>query len=148
MLEWKLRVHSPLATWIEGKVILIGDASHPTLPHLAQGAAQACEDAAVIGTLFAHITHKAQIPATLRLVEKARKERAEQLVAAAHENGKAMQLMDGAAMEARDRAFEAVKHGGPNPDKTADPKVQQFVFGWDCVKEAEKLYQLEGIDAH
>lgn len=43
VMEWKLRTHTPLKTWIEGKVVLIGDSSHPTLPHLAQGAAQAVE---------------------------------------------------------------------------------------------------------
>jgi salicylate hydroxylase len=43
VLEWKLRVHHPLTTWVKDSTVLIGDASHPTLPHLAQGAAQACE---------------------------------------------------------------------------------------------------------
>lgn len=43
VLEWKLRVHLPLTTWVNNNFVLIGDASHPTLPHLAQGAAQACE---------------------------------------------------------------------------------------------------------
>lgn len=38
--EWKLRVHEPLPTWVHGSVALVGDACHPTLPHLAQGAAQ------------------------------------------------------------------------------------------------------------
>ncbi|KAJ3770467.1 hypothetical protein FB446DRAFT_744193, partial [Lentinula raphanica] len=32
--EWKLRVHSPLPTWVRGCVALVGDACHPTLPHL------------------------------------------------------------------------------------------------------------------
>jgi salicylate hydroxylase len=30
--EWKLRVHRPLRTWVEGHVALLGDACHPTLP--------------------------------------------------------------------------------------------------------------------
>jgi hypothetical protein len=30
--EWKLRVHHPLKTWVEGNVALLGDACHPTLP--------------------------------------------------------------------------------------------------------------------
>jgi len=34
--EWKLRVHHPLRTWVEGNVALVGDACHPTLPHLNQ----------------------------------------------------------------------------------------------------------------
>ncbi|GAW10091.1 salicylate hydroxylase [Lentinula edodes] len=50
--EWKLRVHSPLPTWVRGSVALVGDACHPTLPHLAQGAAQAVEDAGVLAVIL------------------------------------------------------------------------------------------------
>ena len=46
--KWKLRVHSPLLTWVHGCIAVLGDACHPTLPHLAQGAVQAIEEAAVI----------------------------------------------------------------------------------------------------
>ena len=69
ILEWKLRVHAPLKTWIEGRVFLLGDASHPTLPHLAQGAAQAVEDGAVMATLLAKIKSTEEVPAILALVE-------------------------------------------------------------------------------
>ncbi|KAF8210983.1 hypothetical protein K438DRAFT_2047026 [Mycena galopus ATCC 62051] len=48
LCEWKLRVHRPLRTWVEGNVALLGDACHPTLPHLGQGASQAIEDGAVL----------------------------------------------------------------------------------------------------
>jgi hypothetical protein len=46
--EWNLRIHKPLATWVDGRVALLGDACHSTLPYVSQGAAQACEDAAVL----------------------------------------------------------------------------------------------------
>ena len=32
VLEWKLRVHHPLPSWVEGNLCLVGDACHPTLP--------------------------------------------------------------------------------------------------------------------
>jgi 2-polyprenyl-6-methoxyphenol hydroxylase-like FAD-dependent oxidoreductase len=35
--------------WYKGRVLLIGDAAHATTPHLGQGAAQAIEDAVVLG---------------------------------------------------------------------------------------------------
>jgi len=38
--------------WHQGRVLLIGDAVHATTPHLAQGAAQAIEDAVLAGELF------------------------------------------------------------------------------------------------
>jgi salicylate hydroxylase len=61
VLEWKLRVHSPLTHWVDHNVALIGDACHPTLPHLAQGAAQAVEDAAVLGVVLSRIQKKEDI---------------------------------------------------------------------------------------
>lgn len=45
---WPLFDRAPLAAWNAGPVALIGDAAHPILPFLAQGAAQAIEDAAAI----------------------------------------------------------------------------------------------------
>ena len=77
VLEWKLCDHAPLATWIEGKVVLIGDAAHPMLPYVAQGAAQAVEDAAVLGACLSMIDNKEQINTALKVYELIRKERAE-----------------------------------------------------------------------
>ncbi|AYN97016.1 2-polyprenyl-6-methoxyphenol hydroxylase [Pseudomonas sp. LTJR-52] len=39
------------APWYRGRVLLIGDAAHATTPHMGQGAAQAVEDAVVLGEL-------------------------------------------------------------------------------------------------
>ena len=46
--RWPLFDRPPLARWSEGAVTLLGDAAHPMLPFLAQGAAQSIEDAAVL----------------------------------------------------------------------------------------------------
>lgn len=40
------------APWYRGRVLLMGDAAHATTPHLGQGAAQAVEDAVVLGRVF------------------------------------------------------------------------------------------------
>jgi salicylate hydroxylase len=56
--EWPLRIHKPLASWVEGRVALMGDACHPTLPYVAQGAAQAVEDAAVLAVVLSLTTRK------------------------------------------------------------------------------------------
>lgn len=45
---WALNVHPALDNWSTSRATLIGDAAHPTLPYLAQGAAMAVEDAAVL----------------------------------------------------------------------------------------------------
>ncbi|MDG2072762.1 MAG: FAD-dependent monooxygenase [Pseudomonadales bacterium] len=46
--KWALFDRDPLPRWCTGRVSLLGDACHPTLPFMAQGAAMAIEDAAVL----------------------------------------------------------------------------------------------------
>ena len=46
--KWGLYTHPPLQAWHDDRVALLGDAAHPMLPFLAQGAAMAVEDAWVI----------------------------------------------------------------------------------------------------
>lgn len=51
--KWALYDRVPLARWGKGAVTLLGDAAHPMLPYLAQGAAMAIEDAAVLARRLA-----------------------------------------------------------------------------------------------
>ena len=46
--KWALYERDPLPAWCVGRVVLLGDACHPMLPYMAQGAANALEDAAVL----------------------------------------------------------------------------------------------------
>jgi salicylate hydroxylase len=152
VVEWKLRVHDPLETWVHGSAALVGDACHPTLPHMAQGAAQAIEDGAVLGVVLAPSRIADGDPRTiekaLRLYETLRKPRAEALVELAAESGRAMHLGAGKAKEERDRVFAALKAGtGKVPDKWADADVQSQVYGVDVVADAEALCEAEGLVA-
>jgi salicylate hydroxylase len=52
-LKWALYEHRPLTKWSKGPVALLGDAAHPMMPFLAQGAAMAIEDAAVVAECLA-----------------------------------------------------------------------------------------------
>ena len=52
-LKWALYDRRPLIRWSQGAVALLGDAAHPMLPFLAQGAAMAIEDAAVAAQCLA-----------------------------------------------------------------------------------------------
>lgn len=45
---WILCDRDPISTWSKGRVTLLGDAAHPPLPHMTQGAAIAIEDALVL----------------------------------------------------------------------------------------------------
>ena len=46
--KWALMERDPLPRWSEGRVTLLGDACHPMTPYMAQGAASALEDVAVL----------------------------------------------------------------------------------------------------
>ncbi len=49
--KWALFDRTPLASWSVGRVTLLGDACHPMLPYLAQGAAQSIEDGATLAVV-------------------------------------------------------------------------------------------------
>jgi 3-hydroxybenzoate 6-monooxygenase len=51
---WVLCDREPVKNWSQGKVTLLGDAAHPMLQYLAQGAGQAIEDAVVMGKAIEH----------------------------------------------------------------------------------------------
>jgi salicylate hydroxylase/6-hydroxynicotinate 3-monooxygenase len=46
--KWAILERAPLPTWSDGRVVLMGDACHPMTPYMAQGGAQAIEDAVVL----------------------------------------------------------------------------------------------------
>ena len=59
LYRWALFDRNPLPKWVEGRVALLGDAAHPMLPFMAQGAAMAVEDAwAVARALTNSLTGK------------------------------------------------------------------------------------------
>jgi salicylate hydroxylase len=146
--EWKLRIHKPLPTWVHGSVALLGDACHPTLPHLNQGAAMAVEDGATMAEVLSRApdTSPETINKCLQVYELLRKERTATLVDLAAFSGRTLHLGEGKAKEERDREFaESKKKGGKVPDKWASPEVQQMIYTHDCMSEAaqqfEELYQ-------
>jgi salicylate hydroxylase len=83
--KWALFDCSPLGPWGKGPVTLLGDAAHPMLPYLAQGAAMAIEDAAVLAKELARTPDK---PATgMRRYEAVRQRRTARAQRAARRNG-------------------------------------------------------------
>ena len=50
---WGLFIREPLDNWRKGRTVLLGDAAHPMLPYMGQGASCAIEDGVVIGRAFA-----------------------------------------------------------------------------------------------
>lgn len=58
--RWALFDRAALSKWHEGRVVLLGDAAHPMLPSMAQGAVQALEDAWILAALLDEHTAPAQ----------------------------------------------------------------------------------------
>ncbi|KAJ5758747.1 salicylate hydroxylase [Penicillium odoratum] len=112
VLEWKLCSYPPLQTWIEGSVAMTGDACHPVLPYVAQGAAQAVEDAAALGVLLSVISSFDEIPKALRAYKASRKLRAEAVQQSGTVNRATLHLPDGLDQQARDEQFRASMKGG------------------------------------
>ncbi|OAI24310.1 salicylate 1-monooxygenase [Methylosinus sp. R-45379] len=72
--RWPLYARPEITRWGRGRVALLGDAAHPMVPFLAQGAAQAIEDAAALGHAFTDA--RAEVETALHAYQSARIERA------------------------------------------------------------------------
>ena len=135
--EWTLNLYPPLPTWIQGGIALIGDACHPMLPYVAQGAANGIEDAAVIATA---LNCTSSVPIALRVYETVRKERAEKIAASASETSRSLHLPDGPEQEKRDIMITAAgckEEPGvvDTADKWRDQQWQNYMWGVDVMRE-------------
>ena len=74
VLKSALYEREPLAQWGRGRVTLLGDACHPMLPFMAQGAGMAIEDAVVLSRALAGVDLPG-VPQALQVYEQARRER-------------------------------------------------------------------------
>lgn len=82
IFKWGLYDRPPLKVWTKGSVTLLGDAAHPMLPFMAQGAAMAIEDAWVL----AHFLKTNPSKSGLKHFENARRPRTTQLQKMSRQN--------------------------------------------------------------
>jgi salicylate hydroxylase len=83
--KWALYDCAPFSPWGNGPVTLLGDAAHPMLPYLAQGAAAAIEDAAVLARALTEMP--ADPTGAARRYESERRQRTARIQRAARRNG-------------------------------------------------------------
>jgi salicylate hydroxylase len=103
--KFALFEREPTSVWSRGRVTLLGDAAHPMLPFLAQGASQAIEDAVALARC---LKSSLQDPvAAFRAYEAVRKERTAKVQIASRDAGRMMQLTDLAEVEARNSRLSA-----------------------------------------
>ncbi len=81
---WGLFSHPPLPSWRAGRIVLLGDAAHPMLPFMAQGAGMAIEDAFVLSESLAANT----IEQAIEVYEARRKPRATRVQTASAGNAR------------------------------------------------------------
>ena len=103
--RWALYDRDPLPTWAKGRLMLLGDAAHPMLPHLGQGANQTIEDGMAVATILAGVT-AAAVPAALLAYERLRRERVAEVQLGARQNGLRVDSAD-ADLGARDAQLVA-----------------------------------------
>ncbi len=98
--KWALLDRDPLPRWSFGRITLLGDACHPMLPFLGQGAAQAIEDGATLTACLEK--HRDDVPAALELYQSLRMPRATRCQTISRNNLTRFHLPDGPEQEARD----------------------------------------------
>jgi salicylate hydroxylase len=118
--RWALFEQMPLPRWTHGRVTLLGDAAHPTLPFLAQGGSLALEDAVTLAALIAE--HPDAPEQAFSVYEQQRRKRTSDIVAAARRNGQIYHL-GGLAAAARNLALRVL------PPKRLMARYD-WIYGW------------------
>jgi salicylate hydroxylase len=120
--RWALYDREPLPTWTKGRLTLLGDAAHPMLPHLGQGANQSIEDGMALATILAQVNPSA-VPASLLAYERLRRERVAEIQRGARQNGL---RLDSAYADLKVRDTELEAHA----------EFRKHLYAYDVVPDA------------
>ena len=120
--RWALYDREPLPTWSTGRLTLLGDAAHPMLPHLGQGANQSIEDGMALATILARADASA-VPAALLAYEVLRRERVAEIQLGARQNGL---RLDSAAADLAVRDAQLAAHA----------EFRKRLYSYDVVPDA------------
>jgi salicylate hydroxylase len=112
--KWALYDRDPIPQWTRGRVTVLGDAAHPMLPYLGQGACQAIEDGCVLAAALA--AEPDDPVAGLGRYERTRRPRASQVVLASRERGVSNHLASPLAAFRRDVSIAVRRRLGRDPD--------------------------------
>lgn len=141
--KWKLMHRAELDSWVNDKsnFVFVGDACHPMLPYLAQGANSSIEDGAVLGHILAALESKSQLPASLGLFEKLRKKRGETIARETFAQRQDFHMVDGPEQQARDELMLS-KLGKQIdckfPSRWQCPEWQPWLYGYNARDEVEQ----------
>jgi salicylate hydroxylase len=110
--KWGLFDRDPMKRWSKGHATLLGDAAHPMLPFLSQGAAMAIEDGWVLSQALA--VFRLDIAAALDAYEAERMQRTARVQLEARERGRTYHLSSPEELRKRNEAFKAAQAKNPN----------------------------------
>jgi salicylate hydroxylase len=110
--RWGLFDRDPMTKWSSGRVTLLGDAAHPMLPFLSQGAAMAIEDAYVLAVALAALPD--DLDTALSLYEAERLPRTSRVQLEARERGRTYHLSDSEAKAKRDAEYREQQKKNPH----------------------------------
>jgi salicylate hydroxylase len=133
LYKWGLFDRDPLDRWSVGRVTLLGDAAHPMLPFLAQGAAQALEDAYALADWLAK--HPQQPVEALAAYEAERRARTSRVQLGARERGRTAHLRSRWARLKRDARF--LWQGLASPATTSHRA--EWIFEHDVTRAVRQL---------
>ncbi|CAH0024576.1 unnamed protein product [Clonostachys rhizophaga] len=141
--KWKLMHLDELERWYndEATVAFLGDACHPMLPYMAQGAGSAIEDGAALGIILSKVNSRQELPDALKAYQDLRVPRSTALQKWSMKQRHTNHLCDGPEQEARDHLAESQLYNQQPgyPFYWIDPAAQDFVYGYDVVAELDKI---------
>nr|OQO18572.1 hypothetical protein B0A51_15560 [Rachicladosporium sp. CCFEE 5018] len=141
--KWKLMHRPELDSWVSEKsnFVFLGDACHPMLPYLAQGANSSLEDGAVLGHVLAALEAKQQLPQALAMYQQLRKKRGEAIVRETFAQRHDFHMPDGPEQEERDKLMLSKlgkKIDVKFPSRwQCESEVQPWLYGYDAKAETE-----------
>ncbi|KAK9896680.1 FAD/NAD(P)-binding domain-containing protein [Cystobasidium minutum MCA 4210] len=141
--KWRLMHHKGLDSWFHpsGRVVLVGDSCHPMLPYLAAGSNSAMEDGVVLGECLKRAKTKENILAALKVYEKIRKPRSDEVVALTHQQRHWNHLDDGEEQQQRDQLMQQVGVRSPDmPSAWVNSKLWGFLCGYNPWADVEEKW--------
>lgn len=164
-VSWTLGEVPPIPSFVStsGRVALVGDAAHALLPHAAQGAGMAFEDAAGLSEFLRHLRSKEDLPKVMDAWSHFRQARVDHLRNTSRGNASDMTLPDGELQVARDMKWSTIRDKQraqwaelglekirekiirekptPDPDckSTFEPGGRMWVYGYDIYENSRKF---------
>ncbi|KKP03445.1 salicylate hydroxylase [Trichoderma harzianum] len=142
--RWPLLVTGPLESWSSPKknVVLMGDAAHSMVNHMAQGAATAMEDGAFLGKCIGAVAQgKIALREAIQLYETERMPKAYMKQQVSFINGAIWHLPDGPLSQQRDMSMSAELEGKyyiRSSNLYGDPQTVLEVYGYDAEAHADE----------